>query len=79
MGYDVTVVATLRSSPKAHVLEVLADHFESLEHAPGSTTVSITEHVAMSDESAAIEFVRALVDEALPDGAKITGVTSVSD
>lgn len=79
MGYDVTVVATLRTSPKAHVLEVLADHFEALEHAPGSTTVTITEHVAMSDEAAAVEFVRALVGDALPDGAKITGVTSVAD
>jgi hypothetical protein len=79
MGYDVSVVAVLRSSPKAHVLDVLADRFEALEHAPGSTTVTITEHVAVADEADAVAFVRSLVVDALPEGAKITQVTATSD
>ena len=79
MGYEVSVVAELRSPPKAHTLEVLADRFEVLEHAPGSKVVRITEHMSMSDEAGAIEFVRSLVAEALPDGARITEVTAAAD
>lgn len=79
MGYDVSVVAVLRSSPKVHVLDVLADRFETLEHAAGSTTVTITEHVAVADEADAVEFVRSLVLDALPDGSKITQVTATAD
>ena len=78
VGYDVTVTATMRSSPQAQVLEELADHFEAVEHEAGSKTVRITEHVAMSDEADAIAFVRVLVEERLPDGSKITEVTSVA-
>ena len=74
-----TVTATMRSSPRAQVLEVLADHFELVEHEPGSATVKITEHVAMSDEADAIAFVRLLVTEGLPDGSKITDVTTTAD
>ena len=76
MGYDVTVTATMRSSPRARELEVLADQFEAIEHEPGSGTVKITEHIAMSDEADAMAFVRLLVAERLPAGATITDVTS---
>jgi hypothetical protein len=79
VGYDVTVTATLRSSPRAHVLEELADHFEAVEHEPGSATVKITEHVAVSDEADAVAFVRLLVAEGLPAGSTITVVTSTQN
>jgi hypothetical protein len=78
VGYDVTVTATMRSSPRAHALDELADHFEAVEHEPGSKTVKITEHVAMSDEADAVAFVRFLVEERLPDGSTITDVTSIA-
>ena len=73
------MVAVLSSSPKAHALEVLADRFEMFEHAPGSKTIRITEHMSMSDEADAIAFVRSLVAEALPAGAAITEVTAAPD
>jgi hypothetical protein len=76
VGYDVTVTATMRSSPRAHALELLADQFEAVEHEPGSTTVKITEHIAVADEADAVAFVRGLVADSLPDGSKITEVTS---
>jgi hypothetical protein len=79
VGFDVTVTATMRSSPRAHDLEVLADQFEAVEHEPGSATVKITEHIAMSDEAEAIAFVRLLVAEKLPQGATITEVTSLEN
>lgn len=79
MGYEISVVAELRKSPNAHEIEVLDRQFEALEHAPGSKIVTIAEHVSMNDESAAIEFVRALVIEALPDRSTITSVTATPD
>lgn len=76
VGYDVTVMAVMHSSPRAHVLEVLADRFEAVEHEAGSKKVKITEHVAMSDEADAVAFVRLLVADALPEGSTITEVSS---
>ena len=76
MGYDVIVKATLPSSPRSKVLQGLADRFEAVEHEPGSTTVTITEHVAVSDEADAVAFVRGLVTEGFPEGSTITEVTS---
>ena len=79
VGYDVRVTVTMRSSPRPHELEVLADQFEAVEHDPGSTTVKIIEHVAVSDEADAVAFVRLLVAERLPAGSTITEVTSTAD
>ena len=79
VGFDVTVTATLRSSPSAQVLAGLADQFEAVEHEPGSATLKITEHVAVSEQADAVAFVRQLVAEGLPDGSAITDVTSTSD
>ncbi|MEO6125311.1 MAG: hypothetical protein ABIR32_16530, partial [Ilumatobacteraceae bacterium] len=61
MGYDVTVKVEMKSSPKAHVIDVLDGQFEAVSHDAGSKVVMITEHVAMSDEADAIAFVRSLV------------------
>ena len=74
-----SVTVRMRSSPRPHVLEVLADQFEAVEHDPGSTTVKIIEHVAVSDEADAVAFVRLLVAERLPAGSIITEVTSAAD
>ena len=79
MGYDVTVVVEMHASPRAHTMEALADHFEAVAHEPGSKTVRVTEHVAMSDEADAVAFVHALVEDALPDGSKITAVSATAD
>lgn len=79
MGFDVSVDAVLLSSPKGHVMDVLADHFEAIAHAPGSKNVTVTEHVSMNDEADAKAFVQSLVAEALPDGAKIVAVRAVAD
>ena len=79
MGFDVSVDAVLLSSPKGHVLDVLGDHFEAIEHAPGSKNLTVTEHVSMNDEDDAKAFVQSLVAEALPDGAKILAVRAVAD
>lgn len=79
MGYDITVAVALRSSPRPHSLEVLADRFGAIEHEPGSKIVKITEHVAMPEEADAMAFVCALVADALPEGSKITGVSSKPD
>ena len=78
VGYE-RVTVTMRSSPRPHELEVLADQFEAVEHDPGSTTVKIIEHVAVSDEADAVAFVRLLVAERLPAGSTITEVTSTAD
>jgi hypothetical protein len=72
VSYEVTVTAELRTVPTPHVVDVLADHFGAVAHERGSKALRITEHVAMSDEADALAFVRQLVAEALPDGAKIT-------
>jgi hypothetical protein len=79
MGFEVTVVAMLPSSPKGHAIDELEHHFEVVQHPPGSKAVTISEHVSMNDESDAIAFVRALVIEALPQGSKVTEVTAVAD
>jgi hypothetical protein len=79
MGFQVRVVAVFRSSPKSHALELLADHFGVVEHEPGSKNVTLTEHVAISDEADAVALVRSLVDEALPEGAKIGDITVTPD
>lgn len=79
MGYDVTVKVEMHSSPKAHVIEVLDSQFEAVHHESGSKVVTITEHVLVSDEADAIEFVRALVGDAIPDGSTITDITVSAD
>jgi len=68
VGYDVSVTVTMRSSPRPHELEVLADQFEAVEHDPGSTTVKIIEHVAVSDEADAVAFVESMGTRPLDAG-----------
>jgi hypothetical protein len=75
MGFDVHVVVTLKASPTEALMSELDHHFEVASHQTGTKTVELIEHVAMPDEADAIAFVRSLVLDAIPDGAKITGVS----
>lgn len=56
------------------------DHkFELATHVPGTKTVSITEHVSVSNEADAVAFVRSLVEDAIPAGSTIAEVSAGSD
>ncbi len=79
MGFDVHVVATLRKPPTDHMVELLDGQFEEATHARGSKVVAIREHVTGTSASDAIEFVRGLVLDALPDGSVITDISTESD
>jgi hypothetical protein len=41
--------------------------------------VALTEHVSMPNETDALEFVRALVLEAVPEGSRISALTADVD
>jgi hypothetical protein len=79
MGFEVQVVVTLPKPPNEALMTALDHVFGSASHEIGTKTVALTEHVSMSDESDAVEFVRSLVIDAIPPGAKITEITSASD
>ena len=79
MGIDVQVVLTFASSPNETMIGALDHQFESVRHEPGSKTVVVTEHVSVTNEADAVEFVRALVLDAVPPGAKIAEITSTPD
>ena len=79
MGFEVQVVVLLPKSPNAHAMDVLADHFASAVHDPGSKVVTLIEHVSVPDEADAVAFVRGLVFEVAPEGSKITEITATSD
>ena len=79
MGYDVHVEVALRALPTETLLAALDHQFEAVEHEPKSKTVSITEHVSVSDEADAVAFVRSLILDAVPDGSKISTITVDAD
>ena len=76
MGFDVHVVVTLKAPPTEALMSELDHHFEVASHQAGTKTVELTEHVSMSDEADAVAFVRSLVLDAIPDGAKITQISA---
>jgi len=76
MGFEVSVVVTLLKPPGEALMTALDHKFESASHVAGTKTVTLTEHVSMSDEDDAVEFVRSLVLEAVPPGSKISELTS---
>jgi hypothetical protein len=76
MGFDVHVEVTLLKPPGEALMTALDHQFGEATHVAGTRTVSLSEHVSMSDESDAVEFVRSLVADAIPPGSKITEVTS---
>ncbi len=76
MGYDVQVVVTLLKPPSEAVMSALDHSFGKAGHKHGTKTVELTEHVSMPSEDDAIEFVRALVMDAVPEGSKITQISA---
>lgn len=76
MGFDVQVVVTLLKAPSEALMSELDHRFGEAAHTHGTKTVEIREHVSMPSEADAIAFVRALVEEAIPPGAKITHIAA---
>ena len=79
MGFHVRATVNLRKAPNAALMTELDHHFGEAAHPVGTTIVTIREHVPMSEETDAIEFVRALVVDAVPPGSTITEITATPD
>ena len=79
MGWSVRVVVEFRTVPHEHEMDALNHVFGEAEHAPGSKAVTLVEHVGVNDEADAVAFVRGLVDDAIPAGAKVLTVEAVPD
>ncbi len=79
MGFDVHVVVNLKKAPSEALMTALDHKFEAATHQHRTTTVSLTEHVSVSNEADAVEFVRALVLEAIPPGSKIIEIHAEAD
>ena len=79
MGYAVRVVVEFRKVPHEHEMDALNHVFGEAEHATGSKTVTLVEHVGVSDEADAVAFVRSLVDDAVPDGTKVVSVEATAE
>jgi hypothetical protein len=76
MGFDVHVVITLNSVPSDVLMGEFDHHFEVAVHAAGTKVVELVEHVTVAKEADAIAFVRSLVMDAIPAGAKITAISA---
>jgi hypothetical protein len=76
MGFEVRVVVVL-PTPASEALMTALDHqFGAASREAGSRIVSLTEHVSVSNEADALEFVRGLVLDAVPPGSKISEITA---
>jgi len=79
MGFEVHVVVEV-TKPVTEALMTALDHqFEAATHEPGSRTVSLYEHVSVPSEADALDFVRSLVMDAIPPGAKIAQISAEPD
>ena len=78
MGFEVHVVVTLTKPPNEALMTALDHQFGSATHDVGTRTVSLSEHVSVSSEADAIEFVRGLVLDAVPPGSKISEISAVA-
>jgi hypothetical protein len=78
MGFEVHVLVALKSPPNGALMTALDHQFDVASHEVGTKTVRISEHVSVSSEADAVEFVRALVLDAIPAGSKIAEITSES-
>ncbi len=79
MGFEVHVVVNLKKAPSEALMTALDHKFEAASHQHRTTTVSLTEHVSVSNEADAVEFVRALVLDAVPPGSKIVEINAEAD
>ncbi|TPW15189.1 MAG: hypothetical protein FD127_937 [Acidimicrobiaceae bacterium] len=77
MGFEVHVVVALPKPPNEALMTALDHKFGVASHEVGTRIVNLTEHVTISSEADAVEFVRGLVLDAVPPGSKISEVTSV--
>jgi hypothetical protein len=77
MGFEVHMVVTLAKPPGEALMTALDHKFGSATHQAGTKTVALSEHVSVSNEADAVEFVRGLVLDAVPPGSKISDVTAV--
>ncbi len=79
MSFTVRVVVEMKKVPHEHEMDALNHVFGEVEHAQGSKSVTLVEHVGVSDEADAIAFVRSLVDDAVPQGTKVLSVAATQD
>lgn len=76
MGFEVHVVVTLSKLPGEALMTELNHKFGEATHPVGTKIVNLTEHVATSTEADAVDFVRALVIDAMPPGSTISEISS---
>lgn len=76
MGFAVHVIVVLPKPPNEAVMTALDHQFGAASHEAGSRTVLLTEHVSVTSEADAIDFVRGLVLDAVPPGSKISEITA---
>ena len=69
-------MVTFSKSPNETLMTALDHQFGSATHEAGSKLVTLTEHVSVSSESDAIDFVRGLVLTAIPPGSIISELTA---
>jgi hypothetical protein len=79
MGYAVRVVVEFRKVPHEHEMDALNHVFGVAEHVTGSKSVTLVEHVGVSDQADAIAFVRSLVDDAIPEGTKVVSIDATPE
>jgi hypothetical protein len=79
MGFEVRIVVSLLKPPNEALMTALDHLFGEASHDVGTKSVTLTEHVSMSDEADAVAFVRSLVVDAIPEGAKIAEISCSSD
>ena len=79
MGFQVHAVVQLSSKPSDSLIKTLADHFEEAHHTPGTKLVAIMEHVSVPKAADAVDFVRSLLLDAVPQGSKITEIRAEED
>lgn len=79
MSFTVRVTVELKKVPHEHEMDALNHVFGEVEHAHGAKSVTLVEHVGVSDEADALAFVRSLVDEAVPAGSRIVSAEATRD
>jgi hypothetical protein len=79
MAFAVRVQVELKKVPHEHEMDAFNHVFGEVEHASGSRSVTLVEHVGVDDEADAIAFVRSLVDDAVPAGTRIVSAEATRE
>jgi hypothetical protein len=69
----------MKKPPSEALMTALDHQFGTATHEHRTNLINLSEHVSVSNEADALEFVRGLVLEALPTGATIAEITAVDD